>query len=133
LKDDLSQSKKGAPMMVFVSGCVVSAQDMSKLNDAGVPMVVAAGGKAGERDAPMQMKAFMDVLTKGGTINDALEAVNKMVDQDNRHNVEQQKPFTAVFKDGVNVDCTLEDLRRHNARINEAQKAAVKKAGTPKP
>ncbi len=136
LKDDISQSTKGAPMMVFVSGCVVSAKDMSKLTDAGVPMVVSAGGKAGERDAPIQMKTFMDVLTKGGTINEALKAVNEIVDRDNRSKFDEedmQKPFTAVFKDGINGDCTLEDLRRHNARINDERKAGMKKAGTPVP
>ncbi len=130
LKDDIAQSAQGAPMMVFVSGCVVSAKDMSKLNDAGVPMVVSAGGKAGERDAPIQMKTFMDVLTKGGTVNDALKAVNEIVDRDNRSKLDEedmQKPFTAVFKDGINGDCTLEDLRRHNARINEERKAGMKK------
>lgn len=136
LKDDISQSAQGAPMMVFVSGCVVSAKDMSKLNDAGVPMVVSAGGKAGERDAPIQMKTFMDVLTKGGTINDALKAVNEIVDRDNRSKLDEedmQKPFTAVFNEGINGDCTLEDLRRHNARINNERNANMKKAGAPVP
>lgn len=44
-----------------------------------------------------------------------------------------QKPFTAVFKDGITGDCTLEDLRRHNARINDERKAGMKKAGAPVP
>ncbi|MBB5035709.1 hypothetical protein [Prosthecobacter vanneervenii] len=132
LKDDLAQGKNGAPMMVFVSGCEVNAHDMSKLNDAGVPLVVSAGGKAGERDAPGQMKTFMEVLTKGGTINDALKAVNEIVDRDNRSKFDEnamQKHFTAVFKEGITGDCTLEDLRRHNARINEERKAGMKNAG----
>ncbi len=78
----------------------------------------------------------MDVLTKGGTINDALKAVNEIVDRDNRSKLDEedmQKPFTAVFKDGIHGDSTLEDLRRHNARINDARKADMKKAKTPKP
>ncbi len=78
----------------------------------------------------------MGVLTKGGTINDALKAVNEIVDRDNRSKLDEkdmQKPFTAVFKDGINGDCTLEDLRRHNARINDERKAGMKKAGTPNP
>lgn len=115
---------------------MVSAKDMSMLNDAGVPMVVSAGGKAGERDAPIQMKTFMDVLTKGGTVNEALKAVNEIVDRDNRSKLDEedmQMPFTSVFKDGLHGHCILGDLRRHNARINDERKAGMKKAGAPVP
>lgn len=78
----------------------------------------------------------MGVLTKGGTINDALKAVNEIADRDNRSKLDEedmQKPFTAVFKDGLHGDSTLEDMRRHNARINDERKAGMKKAGTPNP
>jgi hypothetical protein len=95
----------------------------------GVSVAISAGGKASERDAPGQMKAFMDVLTKGGTINDALKAVNEIVEQDNRHKFNEeniQEPFTAVFRDGINGDSTLEDIRRHNAQVNEERKNAKK-------
>lgn len=77
-----------------------------------------------------------EVLTKGGTVNDALKAVNKIVDQDNRSKLDEedmQKPFTAVFKDGINGDCPLKDLRRHNARTHDERKAGMKKAGAPVP
>jgi hypothetical protein len=80
--------------------------------------------------------AFMDVLTKGGTVNDALKAVNEMVDQDNRHKLdddERQEPFTAVFRNGITGDSILEDLRRHNAQINDARKSGMKKEETPQP
>ncbi len=78
------------------------------------------------------MKTFMEVLTKDGTINDALKAVNEIVDRDNRSKFDEnamQKHFTAVFKEGITGDCTLEDLRRHNARINEERKAGMKNTG----
>ncbi len=136
LKDDIAQGKNGVPMMVFISGCEVGAKDLSGLNDAGVSMAISAGGKTSERDAPRQMQAFMDVLTKGGTINDALKAVNEIVDQDNRHKLdddERQEPFTAVFRNGITGDSTLEDLRRHNAQINDERKSGMKKEETPKP
>lgn len=134
LKDDIAQGKSGVPMMAFISGCEVGAKDLSGLNEAGVSVAISAGGKASERDAPGQMKAFMEVLTKGGTINDALKAVNEIVAQDNQHKFNEeniQEPFTAVFRDGINGDSTLEDIRRLNALVNEARKNAKKE--TPKP
>jgi hypothetical protein len=65
--------------------------------------------------------------------NDALKAVSEIVAQDKRHKEDEniQEPFTAVFRDGINGDSTLEDIRRHNALVNEARKNAKKE--TPKP
>ncbi|MFZ2281911.1 MAG: hypothetical protein WAW39_29195 [Prosthecobacter sp.] len=88
------------------------------------------------RDDTFPANDGMDVLTKGGTVNEALKAVNEIVDRDNRSKLDEedmQMPFTSVFKDGLHGHCILGDLRRHNARINDERKAGMKKAGAPVP
>jgi RHS repeat-associated protein len=126
LTRDVGGGKKGVPAAVIITGCEVTAKDLKALNAAEVSLVIAAGGHGDSRFAGEQMKAILDTLGKGKSVDDALNAANKLVDKENRTGAagmygSHRDHYEASFGNGIDGKSTLSDIQKANEAVNKTR------------